>query len=186
MTRSTSTRRATRPTGIIRIAALAVTIAPLVACGEAGDRAPTAPPLATAAAAGATQEKGEGAYVVDATFFFSCVGERIHERTVIPFRYHATTTPSGNTVFVDQFIPGAGTSTIVGLTTGTVWTLRRVVSPEVIRTTAGELFRFTANIWYESETAPTLHIHSQYQIVQNAHGEITAEKNNLHCEFHRH
>jgi hypothetical protein len=45
--------------------------------------------------------------------------------------------------------------------------------------TAGQMHTFTANIWWVSETGPTLNIHSLFHISTNADGEITSAKVDL-------
>ena len=173
-----------RISSIAGIAALAVLVTPLLSCGDAAGPGPTAPPLAAVAAAGATQEKGVGLFESSGTGFNECLGEVTSARIAIPYTYHATTTPSGNTIFVDHFIPGAANGTLVGLTTGRVWTMRRNISPEVIRTTAGEMYHAVANIWWESETGPDVQYHNSYHIVQNASGDITVERLVIRCTLH--
>ena len=158
---------------------LALILSLVLAC----ERDPVAPagaePVLKPAFA-AYQEKGEGVFVSSGDFVLDCLSETLREvHTEIPFRYHLTVTPGGGTIFVDRFIPGTGTGTLVGLTSGTIWTLDRVVSPDVIRVTAGQMETFTANIWWVSETGPTLNIHSLFHISTNADGEVTSAKFDL-------
>ena len=134
----------------------------------------------------AYHEKGEGVFVSSGDHVLDCLSETVREdHTEILFRYHLTVTPGGGTVLVDPFIPGTGTGTLVGLTSGTIWTLDRVVSPDVLRITAGQMYMFTANIWWVSETGPTLNIHSLFHISTNADGEVTSAKVDLgNCQLH--
>lgn len=134
----------------------------------------------------AFQERGEGVFVSSGEYGLDCLTEIVHEvRTEIPFRYHLTVTPNGNTILTDPFIPGTGTGTLVGLTSGTIWTLDRVMSPDVQLVTAAQMYTFTANIWWVSETGPTINIHSLFHISTNADGEITSAKIDLaDCQLH--
>lgn len=158
-----------------------LTLLPLVlaACerdtvSPAGAETPPRPVFA------AYQEKGEGVFVESGDFVLNCLSETVREvHTEIHFRYHLTVTPGGGSVLVDPFIPGSATGTLVGLTSGTIWTLDRVISPEVILVTAGQVHTFTANIWWVSETGPTLNIHSLFHISTNADGEVTSAKFDL-------
>ena len=134
----------------------------------------------------AFHENGEGVFVSSGDYNLNCLNETVREAgTEIAYRYHLTVTPSGHTIFVEPFIPGTGTGTLLGLSSGTIWTLDRVVSPYVERVTAGTSVHFTANIWWVSETGPTLNIHSLFHISTNANGQITAAKVDLgDCRLH--
>jgi hypothetical protein len=166
---------------------LPLTLLPLVLA--ACERDPVAParsePLSRPVFA-AYHEKGEGVFVASGDYVLDCLGETVREEhTEIRFRYHFTVTPSGRSVLVDPFIPGTATGTLVGLTSGTVWALDRVISPEVILVTAGQVHTFTANIWWVSETGPTLNVHSLFHMSTNADGEITSAKVDLGtCRLH--
>jgi len=166
---------------------LPLTLLPLVlaACGHDPVSPAGAVPLSRPVFA-AYQEKGEGLFVSSGDYSLDCLSETVREvHTEILFRYHLTVTPGGGTVLADAFIPGTGTGTLVGLTSGTIWTLDRVVSPEVIRVTAGQMHTFTANIWWVSETGPTLNIHSLFHMSTNANGEITSAKVDFGtCQLH--
>ncbi len=155
----------------------------LVAC----ERQPVAPDqaLAPQPVFAAFHENGEGVIVERGDNDLNCLNETVRGGVEIPYRYHLTVTPSGHTILVETFIPGTGTGTLLGLSSGTIWTLDRVVSPYVERVTAGTSVQFTANIWWVSETGPTLNIHSVFHISTNARGEITATKVDLgRCQLH--
>ena len=164
-----------------------LTLLPLVlaACERDSVSPARSEPLARPVFA-AYHENGEGVFVSSGDYFLDCLGETVREvHTEIAFRYHLTVTPGGGTILVDPFIPGTGTGTLQGLTSGTIWTLDRVVSPEVIRATAGQSHTFTANIRWLSETGPTLNIHSLFHMSTNAIGEITSAKVDLgSCRVH--
>jgi len=164
-----------------------LTLLPLVlaACERDSVSPARSEPLARPVFA-AYHENGEGVFVSSGDYFLDCLGETVREvHTEIAFRYHLTVTPGGGTILVDPFIPGTATGTLQGLTSGTIWTLDRVVSPEVIRVTAGQMHTFTANIWWLSETGHTLNIHSLFHMSTNAIGEITSAKVDLgSCRVH--
>lgn len=162
---------------------LLLPIALATGCAEpAGPRAAAEQVIGPSLAA--VQERGEGVLDGSGTFFLPCLGEAVQVQSLSPFTYHRTVTPSGNIIFTDHFIPGASTGTAVGLTSGTTWTLERVSSPEVIRVTAGEMSRFTANIWWVSDTGPDFNIHSNVFFSQNARGEVVAERVEIRCIVH--
>lgn len=166
---------------------LSLTLLPLVlAACERDSVSPAGAETFPRPAFAAYQEKGEGVFVESGDFVLDCLSETVREvHTEIVFKYHLTVTPGGGTIFVDRFIPGTATGTLVGLTSGTIWTLDRVISPEVIRVTAGEMHTFTANIWWVSETGPTLNLHSLFHISTNANGEVTSTKFDLgSCQLH--
>src|SRR5690348_10714262 len=99
---------------------------------------------APTASSGAQQTQGTGTWVGDGNVYFDCLGEVAHVHNEMPFRWRQVVTPSGNVLFSDPFIPNAGTGQAVGLTSGTIWTLDRVVSPEVINVNAGVEQHFVA------------------------------------------
>jgi hypothetical protein len=115
-------------------------------------------------------------YVAGGPVYLSCIGETVDHWFNTPYTYTSVVTPNGASVFSDHFIQGGATGQMWGLTTGRTWTLERATSPEVIVATAGESYRFTANIVWVSATGPTVRLHGQYVFVQNANGEIVVDK----------
>ena len=164
---------------------LPLTLLPLVlAACERDAVSPTGAETLPRPAFGAYHENGEGVFVSSGDANLDCLSETVREvHTEILFRYQSTVTPGGSTILFARFIPGTATGTLVGLTSGTIWTLDRVVSPEVIRVTAGESLTYTANIWWVSETGPTLNIHSLFHVSTNADGEVTSEVELLTCRL---
>ena len=137
--------------------------------------------LAAAAATGATEEWGTGLFAGEGTRYLSCLGEYVHIYNAMPFRWHRVVTPSGNVTFSDPFIPNAGTGRTVGLTSGNVWTLDRVVGPEVINANAGEQSFFVAVLHWVSETGPDYTLHNTFHFVQDANGDVTVNSFESRC-----
>lgn len=175
-------------TALKRVTLCAIAIA-VTACA---DRAtgPAAPDAASSDAAsssvlasasgGAVRESGYGVFVGDGTRYLDCIGEDFHVHNEFPFQWFRTVTPSGNVVFKDPFIKG-GFGHAEGLTSGTVWTVDRYVSPEVITTSAGEHAFFVAIVHWVSETGPSFTIHNTYHFVQNANGDVKVDSFESRC-----
>jgi hypothetical protein len=161
----------------------------MCACAD-GSGGPVAPRIAAsdgplvARSTGAVQERGTSTFGGDGVNYIPCIGEFVHSHAEFPFRWHQVTTPSGTVVFNDQFIPNAGTGSLEGLTSGTVWTMQRSVSPEVIITNAGEHAFFIAIVTRESATGPTFTLHNTYHFVQNANGDVKVDRFESHCVMH--
>ena len=162
---------------------LSVLAAGVCACTDrvtAPESVPVRGPVVLSATA-ANQEWGTGLFVGDGTRYLSCLGEYVHIHNEMPFRWHRVVTPSGNVTFSDPFIPNAGTGQTSGLTSGSVWTLERVVGPEVITTNAGVEAQFVAVLHWASETGPDYTLHNTYHFVQNANGEVTVDNFESRC-----
>ena len=129
---------------------------------------------------GAVKESGYGVLVGDGTRYLDCIGEDFHAHNEFPFKWSRTVTPSGNVVFKDPFIEG-GFGRAEGLTSGTVWTVDRYLSPEVITTNAGEHAFFVAIVHWVSETGPSFTIHNTYHFVQNANGDVKVDSFESRC-----
>lgn len=156
----------------------------LAACSERLSPTAVRPSPSTLLAA-AVPVKGEGVLRGNGATDLDCIGEVGLFHSELPYRFQSVVTPSGNTEYHDAFIPSEGTGTIIGQTTGRVWTLERAVSPEVIQTNAaGERSFFTTNNWYVSETGPRLNFHNTFQFRQNADGEIVVESLEVRCITH--
>jgi hypothetical protein len=155
----------------------------VVACSdttEPGGR-PGQPPLA---AAPALSDKGTGLLVVHETLHMDCVGEDVRFDAEVPLRFHTTVTPSGRTIYHDHLIPNSGVGTAVGQASGTVWTLDRVVSPFVTQSTdATDFAHFTATQFWVSETGPTMHLKTVFNLSENAQGEVTTQKFSFTCKL---
>lgn len=144
----------------------------LVACAEA-----TAPQDQLAPEAAAQVDRAGGVLVIDDAVFMECVAEEVVFHAEVPFRSHTTQTPAGRTVYLEPFVPNSGTGTAVGQTSGTTWTLQRVVSPLVAQAGDGTgLIHFTATQYWTSDTGPDMLLFSMLHVSQNAHGDIVVEK----------
>jgi hypothetical protein len=159
-------------------------LASTLAC--TGKDMPTSPRLVPAAASFAAVEmSGTGVLSGSGRRFLDCIGEVGILQSDIPYRFHSVVTPSGAMHFTDSFIPGEASGSIVGESTGRVWTLQRAISPEVSQTTgAGESSFFTTNNWYTSETGPTLNFHNTLRFRQNADGQVTVDDFEIRCITH--
>jgi hypothetical protein len=151
--------------------------------GGADGRTPARVEAATVASSGAEQASGTGVFVGDGTSYRDCLGEMAHVHNEMPFRWHMVVTPSGNVMFSDPFISNAGTGQTEGLASGRIWTLDRVVSPEVISTNAGVEAHFVAVLHWVSETGPSFTLHNSYRFVQNANGEVVVNSFESRCEL---
>jgi hypothetical protein len=134
-----------------------------------------------AAATGAENDWGTGVFVGDGTSYRPCLGEMAHVHNEMPFRWHMVVTPSGNVMFSDPFIPNGGTGQTEGLSSGRVWTLDRVVSPEVINTNAGVEAHFVAVLHWVRDGGPNFTLHNTYHFVQNANGDVTVNSFESRC-----
>src|SRR5688500_8715229 len=151
------------------VAILAVVLA---ACSE-----PTSPPVSahpSFARSGAYTEHGAGVLTYGDQPYFACLGEVFSYTATAPYTYQLTVTPNGRTNYAWHFVPHAGTATGVGLTSGTTWTATKSISPEVDQVSSdGGRFHWTALAEFVSETGPTLRIHTNFLLEQNAAGELT-------------
>lgn len=132
------------------------------------------------ASGGAVHESGYGVLVGDGTRYLDCIGENFHAHNEFPYQWFRTVTPSGNVAFRDPFIKG-GFGQAEGLTSGTVWTVDRYLSPEVINTNAGQQAFFVAIVHWVSETGPSFTIHNTYHFVQNANGDVKVDSFESRC-----
>ncbi|MFL5562464.1 MAG: hypothetical protein ACJ79K_13400 [Gemmatimonadaceae bacterium] len=131
--------------------------------------------------AGAEQAWGTSAFIGDGSEYRECLGEVVHIHNEMPIRWHRVIAPSGNVMFSDPFIPNAGTGQTEGLTSGRIWTLDRVVSPEVINTNAGVEQHFVAVLYWARPTGPNFTMENTYRFVQNANGDVTMNSFEARC-----
>jgi hypothetical protein len=132
--------------------------------------------LATASAV-----KGTGVFSLDQYVFFECAGEVVHNVFQVPYTFHRVVTPSGDYVYVEQWDGREATGTLTGLTTGTVWTRARMVSPYIERSTGGGMTHFVGRVTFTSATAPNIEVREVFHISRNASGEITSQHYELRC-----
>jgi hypothetical protein len=153
----------------------------IVACREA----PSGPGSSAALpnlAAGASTESGEGVAISHSTFFYACLGETITVDSRIPYRYHRTVAPNGNVHYSEMYIPNAATGTFVGHTSGSVWTLERLVSPFVENVNgAGDHLLFTALILWRSDDGRLVHTQTNLHFKQDAGGDVVLDFNHGQC-----
>jgi hypothetical protein len=122
-------------------------------------------------------DRGEATLIIVDQVYLDCVNEVVAFNAAVPFRFQQIDTPTGRTIRLEPFKPHSGTGTAVGQTSGTVWTLGRVVSPLVlIAGGPGGMLHFTATQQWVSSTGPQLHLFTLVHISQNALGEVKAEK----------
>jgi hypothetical protein len=137
------------------------------------------PALSASVSSGTTAFEGHGSSYQD------CVGEVLQFNVHIPIRYRRVVSASGNILFVDPFIPQGAFGTATGQTSGTVWTLDRAVSPEVIHSNAaGESEFFTTNNWFVSESGSRLNFHNTGRFRQTADGEVVVDNLESICTLH--
>lgn len=132
----------------------------------------------------AVQSRGEGTFVGNGVRYFDCIGEPGAIHVEIPYRFHRVETPSGAVHFVDPFIPQGATGTLVGETTGRVWTLDRAVSPDVIQSdgpAGAEVF--VTNLWYVNASS-ALNFHNSFRFHENANGDIVVDEFEIRCIGH--
>jgi hypothetical protein len=156
-------------------------VSALGACADV--EAPSGPAGATLQV-GAVQERGTGVFIGDGTIFFDCLGEYVHVHNEFPLTWHRIVTPSGNVVFKDPFVPNGGSGRAEGLTSGTIWTIDRVISPEVIITNAGQKAFFVAITHWVSETGSSFTVHNTFHFVQNANGDVLVNSFESRCIAH--
>ncbi|HSJ15763.1 MAG TPA: hypothetical protein VK939_15260 [Longimicrobiales bacterium] len=159
--------------------AVAILIAGILGSCDAPN--PAEPPVAVAY--GALSEGGTGTFVDSGEVYFPCLDEFVRVEVEVPYQYRLVVTPGGNVLFADHFLPGQATGTITGLTSDVVWSIQRLISPEIIRTAPGSVYMFTANQWWMSDAGPSIHVHSTYRIIQNSQGEFTSERADFRCRL---
>ncbi len=130
-------------------------------------------------AAPAVVEKGTGYLAYEWEGDIDCLDEAVRETASITYNYHLVTTPNGDIVYNDLWFNLE--STLVGVSSGTVWTLVKNVSPDVIRTTGGGSSLWTARTTYVSDAGQILEIRAQFQITYNANGELKIDRFEVRC-----
>ena len=123
-------------------------------------------------------EKGTGVLNFESENYNECVGEVLYEIASITYDYHMVTTPNGEYVYHDLWLNLS--STLIG-ESGTVWTLKKNVSPFVDRSTGGGATHFTARTTYVSDTGQTLELRSVFHISFDANGELKVERGEFRC-----
>ena len=128
-------------------------------------------------------QAGTGVFTFEGIVPLDCIGESVHDIVSAPYTFHLITTPSGNSIYVEQWDRENVTGTLVGLTTGTVWTRVNTVSPFVDRTTGGasSMTAFVAQAEFVSETGPTFIGRDIFHISRDANGRVTSEFHEFRC-----
>ena len=128
-------------------------------------------------------QAGTGVFTFEGIVPLDCIGESVHDIVSAPYTFHLITTPSGNSIYVEQWDRENVTGTLVGLTTGTVWTRVNTVSPFVDRTTGGasSMTTYVARAEFVSETGPTFIGRDIFHITRDANGRVTSEFHEFRC-----
>lgn len=113
----------------------------------------------------------------------ACIGEGVRSVVHAPYHYKVHTTPSGNTVYVELWDHKSVTGTLTGLTTGTVWTRTRTVSPFIDVSTGGDsrMTMYIVRATFVSETGPTIEAKEVFHITRDASGRVTSEHYSFRC-----
>lgn len=172
----------------IHISVFTLAIAAVAGCNDPTQSSTASELLAPAHATAnaATTDRGEGVYtVVDERHFLDCVGEEVVFNHSVPYRWHSTTTPTGQTTFVWPLIPNSQPGTAVGQSTGRVWTSEQVISPEADHFSGDPTgITFTAYSRWVRDGGPTMLIHTRFHFSQNAAGETKVERFEARCDAH--
>ena len=169
----------------IQISSLILFLAAAAACSE-----PTSAPAdedaglsLTASANGTAVDRGDGVFaVVNDVLYLDCVGEEVRFNATVPFRWTLATTPSGHTNYMATFIPHTQSGVAVGQTSGRVWTLNHVISPQGTRSTASTtVLTFTALQMWVTDGGPTMQLHTLFRVSQRADGTTVVDKFEFRC-----
>ena len=131
-------------------------------------------------AAPAVVEKGEGSLAFDEHFYSDCLGEWAYEIASVTYNYHLVLTPKGDYVYRDLWL---NLSSVVTTESGTVWTLKKNVSPFVDRSTGGGGTLWTTQLTYVSDTGQTQEIRRQFHISFDANGALRVDRFTERCWF---
>ena len=129
-------------------------------------------------AAPAVVEKGTAHFAVEADFPIDVLGEDVHLSWSVSYNYHVVTTPGGDTVYHELWLNPSATLTAES---GTVWTLKKTVSPFINRSTGGGMTQFTERSTYVSDTGQILELRNKFQISFNANGELKIDRFEVRC-----
>jgi hypothetical protein len=117
--------------------------------------------------------------IVDLT---PCIGEWVHDSGSVTYKYHVVVTPNGESLYHELWLDGNASGTIVGLTTGTIWTLEKIVSPCIIQTTENGMMHWTSLSRAVSETGATLQFNSLYDGWFDEDGELQVKVYRCNCQ----
>lgn len=133
--------------------------------------------------AGAVLEEGTGVFTYDQVIYFACVGEDVRSIIHAPYTYRVVESPSGNNVYVELWDTDAVTGTLIGQTSGIVWSRINNVSPLVQRNTGGGsgMLHYTFKGDFESDVGPYLKVQQVFHMSWNASGELTADFSKSRC-----
>ena len=124
-------------------------------------------------AAPAVVEKGTAHFAVEADVYVDPLGEVLHLFWSVPYNYHVVTTPNGDTVYHELWLNVSATLTSES---GTVWTLKKSVSPFIDRNTGGGMTQFTERSTYVSDTGQILELRIVFHISFDANGELKVDR----------
>ena len=127
-------------------------------------------------AAPAVVEKGTAHFAVEADFYIDVLGEDVHLIWSVPYNYHVVTTPNGDTVYHELWLNASATLTSES---GTVWTLKKTVSPFIERNTGGGMTQFTERSTYVSDTGQILVFRMVFHISFDANGELRVDRSEI-------
>ena len=133
----------------------------------------------SAVSAPATAEKGTGVIDWENTFYFDAVGEEVYQDRYITFTYHLVQTPGGNYLYLEPYKTKDATITMIGLQSGTVWTLEKLTSPFVDRSAGGGMLNYICTARYVSETGPSIRVLERYHMSFDANGALRVENYEL-------
>lgn len=160
---------------------LVLSVAAAVGCSAASDVfAPARAPEPTRLSS-ATTERGTGTFGIDATFFWACAGEVVHNVFEVTFAYSRVVLPNGEYLYHEVWPNSTGVGTLTGLSTGTVWRRDVQSSQYIERSSGGGLVAYTYKGLFVSETGPTLDVQEVYHLSTSANGSVTVDNYSFTC-----
>lgn len=154
----------------------------LAACGESGGPlANESDALLLRSAGGAVIERGAGLLTFDAVVPFSCAGEDVRSIVYMPYEYQKVLLPTGEYVYHDRLITELVTGSLIGQSSGTVWTRTENRAVTQDHSTGGGSYHYSFTGTFISETGPTIEVHELFMVMRNANGELTVDRKELRC-----
>src|SRR5688500_17157543 len=153
--------------GHIRVLTTIIVVAVAGCSDTTGPNNPEAQPQRSA-----IRTSGTGVFTVDAVTWHPCLGEVVHTVLHAPYTFHLVRNPNGEYVYHEQWDSHAITGTVTGLTSGTVWTRERFVSPYTERSAGGGMTHYTFGGFLVNESGVTVQVREVFHVSRNATGEL--------------
>lgn len=131
-------------------------------------------------AAPAVVEKGSGVINDEyESIYIECFGELLQITAVIPYTYHRVQLPNGEFVYHDLYLR----ANIVGIgkDTGTVWTMEKITSPLIERSTGGGMIHTSSRDTWVSDTGERVEVRISFHLSFDANGNLRVDRFEVRC-----